>query len=401
MRLKVLLISDHYADDQRLGGPDLPNPYGTIVPSQSIPTPEAIALADYVFVVGPLGSEETAIALAGSIQLGIEAGTVAVYVYPASVPTHDQIFLERLGVPLRTAGIAFSKPTAVAEPFYRYISRFGNGGVTFEADEGEVLARHPSDGGAAAIYRRLGGGVLYVLPYQTTGEHADFVTDLFRAVEDHHEGVLDGVPEHLASFRLHGESDVLELIVQLEEKLAGVRGEADQLARFRMLVGPLQDQALEDLVIEALNAILEPTGCAAEDREDVGKEDFWIVNADGGDIALAEAKGIGSHVRNEHVNQVDNFRGDLERTAAELPGLLVVNIFRRSSDLEQKQLPVHPTVVATARRQNVLVLRGIDLYNLLSRSRESETTGAEFLTHLQGGGGWLEVGDNGLQLHTD
>lgn len=60
---------------------------------------------------------------------------------------------------------------------------------------------------------------------------------------------------------------------------------------------------------------------------------------------------------------------------------------------------MHPTVVATARRQNVLVLRGIDLYNLVSQARKDEGVGDDFLKHLLGGGGWLEVTETGRKLH--
>jgi hypothetical protein len=148
--------------------------------------------------------------------------------------------------------------------------------------------------------------------------------------------------------------------------------------------------ALETLIIDALSVVLEGSGYMAEDREDVGAEDFLIVGPEG-DFALAESKGIGSHVRREHVNQVDNHRSAAGRDVDEFPGLLVVNIFRNTAGMGERLLPASDEVVRQADRQNVLILRGVDLYYLVSRKLAGEDAAGELIGALGAHGGWLEV----------
>jgi hypothetical protein len=129
-------------------------------------------------------------------------------------------------------------------------------------------------------------------------------------------------------------------------------------------------------------------------------EDFWIVGPEG-DFALAEAKGIGSHVRRQDVSQVEMHRAELhaDEDAPPPPGLLIINVHRGSDDLGKRRMPVHPNVASHAARHDVLILRGVDLYALLGRTLAGESVGAELVEMLNSGGGWLEVSDSGLMLH--
>jgi hypothetical protein len=172
---------------------------------------------------------------------------------------------------------------------------------------------------------------------------------------------------------------------------------ADEKGRFRHLVGSLQGTPLERLIIDALNVVLEGSRYTAEDREDIGAEDFLIVGPDG-DFALAESKGIGSHVRREHVNQVDNHRSAAGRDVDEFPGLLVVNILLDAKSLDERLLPVSDDVVRQADRQNVLILRGADLYYLVSRKLAAEDAAGELLGALGAHGDWLEVTEDAALL---
>lgn len=193
---------------------------------------------------------------------------------------------------------------------------------------------------------------------------------------------------------------MLQRIGVVDEELSRLRATAGDLARFRLLVAGATGQTLEDLSISALNRVLRSTPARAEDRADVGREDFWVTSAEG-DLALAEVKGIGTHVRRENVNQVDNGRSELDRAVEDLPGLLIVNIFRNEDDLDKRILPVSPDVVRHSARLNVLTMRTWDLFHLLSLAIADEAVGSRFLEMLtQGGGGWLEV-DEEMRFHRE
>jgi len=82
------------------------------------------------------------------------------------------------------------------------------------------------------------------------------------------------VHDYLAQLRLPGDDDVLAEVASLRGSLMGAENEAARLKHFRLLVGPLQDTALEELVIETLNEILAGSGYKAEDRPEASGEDF-------------------------------------------------------------------------------------------------------------------------------
>jgi hypothetical protein len=127
-------------------------------------------------------------------------------------------------------------------------------------------------------------------------------------------------------------------------------------------------------------------------------EDFWIVGPDG-DAALAEVKGINTNVRREDVNQVDNHREVIGRPQ-EFPGLLVVNIFRGHSGLDQRELAISGQTLSRAANSNVLILRTRDLYNLLIRKLDGADAGQELMDALDTGGGWLAVTHDSASVRT-
>lgn len=300
--------------------------------------------------------------------------------------------------------LAGLKPAEVSHPaFTEYVTVFGRSAQSFDGlgEDVELLAevRHGEDLVPTAFCYTRGAGALYVIPYQLAGA-GGFLASLISAVEDHRSGATTELPScWTGGLRLAGEQELLDDIDHRQTEIDNLRVRADQLSRFRHLVGSLQDTALETLIIDALNVVLEGSGYTAEDREDVGAEDFLIVGPDG-DFALAESKGIGSHVRREHVNQVDNHRSAAGRDVDELPGLLVVNVFRNAESLEERLLPVSDDVVRQADRQNVLILRSADLYHLVSRKLATQDASGELLGALGGHGGWLEVKEDAARWPT-
>lgn len=245
------------------------------------------------------------------------------------------------------------------------------------------------------------GGRLYVVPYfvaDFADSHVRLTDSLVRAVARHIEESSADTPAYLAELRLPTEQPLLDGIAKRREALRCLEARAEQMERFRMMLGTFKDRQLENLVVEALNIVLEPIGYRAEDREETSNEDFWICGPDG-DIALAEVKGINSGIGRGNVNQVDNHRERYGRAPEDLPGLLIVNQHRLATDLPPKlDEHVHPDVRRHAKRQNVLVLRTADLYRLLGRTLGGEAVGLELIKHLSAGGGWLQVSEGGTSL---
>jgi hypothetical protein len=408
----VVLLSDTYDEWSEFGewSPDLPNLGSGEVfvgsPSSGRwPSLEDASGAQLVIVLGPLVSAPYADQLAGVLRIAVRNhGTLVVLAYPGDLTSPaDALLLDALtGVDVQSRRPVGERISASAPAFDRYFELYGRTLVQFNrADHALTLAE--LGGEPCAFTLGAGAGAIYVLPYSVANlaqSHDQFVQDLIAAVRAHRGGAAEPLPDFVADLRLPGEDAVLDEIDRLSTRLTKLQTQADQLEGYRHLIGNLSGDPFEELVIDSLNVVLDGTDHHAEDREDVGAEDFWIV-APGGDHALAEAKGIGSHVRRRDVSQVEMHRAEVQgEEDSELPGLLIVNVFRSADQLERRQLPVSDDIARHAARLNVLILRGWDLYQLVARALADPETGRQFLAQLSAGGGWLEVTPEALSLHT-
>jgi hypothetical protein len=403
--IEVVLLCDAY----RSWSPDIPNLGSGEVfagsPSRGeIPSLEVASRVRLVVVLGLLESQAYADQLAGVLGMVVrDHGTVVVLAYPGDPGSEaDAHLIHTLtGAGVRSR-ILRERVSARTPAFAKYFELYGRTLVQFNCPD-DALTLGEVQGEPCAFTLPVGAGSIYVLPYAVADlerSHAALVQDLVEAVRAHRGGGAEPIPDFLTDLRLPREDEVLHEIEEVSTRLMELQTEADRLEGYRHLVGNLSGDPFEELVIESLNVVLDRTDHYAEDRDDVGAEDFWIV-APGGDRALAEAKGIGSHVRRRDVSQVEMHRAETQgEEDVELPGLLVVNIFRSTDELERRQLRVSDDIARHAARLNVLILRGWDLYQLVARALADPETGRQFLAQLSMGGGWLEVTPEVLSLHT-
>jgi hypothetical protein len=373
------------------------------VPPPEVPDPQNVVQADVILFVGSGGDTDWANQVAGAIRRQIEtAGAVLIVAYERVIEGAVETFLGRFGVAAERVAAA-APVQAVEESFAEYFDVFGRS-QSRVADAGlDVLGRaesEPTGIFCASAAGSRGNGAIYVVPYYFAGaQKQNFTRLLLGAVESHRADAGDSIPDFLGELHLPGEEDLLGEIGRVEANLSDLTGQAKELERYRLLLSTRgTGQALEDLVIESLNAVLSETGYRAEDREDERVEDFWIVGPEESDFALAEAKGANSNVSLDDVNQVDSHR-ERAGQAPEFPGLLVFNVFRKRPNLEDRQQDVPSHAVMRATGSNVLILRTFDLYKLVGRKMADDDAGNELLDALRARGGWLEVSDGGVHLH--
>src|ERR671935_1289605 len=83
----------------------------------------------------------------------------------------------------------------------------------------------------------------------------------------------DRFPEYLDELELPGEAEIHQQIADLKGELAAATAKVDGLNHWKLLVGELSGDPFENLVVEALNLVLEGTGYVAEERPD----GIWLV----------------------------------------------------------------------------------------------------------------------------
>ena len=374
--------------------------------ASGIPEPARLAGVEYLIVVSPFVSHPQASELGGALRLFANSGTTVVSLYPGKVEGADHLLFDQL-LPDGSGLGQFIPlvPTPALDPvFSDYLTAYGRSGTYLNSPAEGTVALGGTPDRVAAFAEPVGQGRIYVLPYfvgDFTVSYNAVVGSVLRAVEGHQTGSKITFPQYVEDLLLPGEEDLSRRIEKLQIEVEEAKAKATHLRNFRHLLGHASGSTLESLIVEALNLVLEDTEVSVEDREDTGVEDFWLV-APEGDIALAEAKGIGGHVKRQNVNQVDDHRDQHDLKPEELPGLLVVNVFRNTdgTDAEQRSLPVSPDVLAHARRNNVLILRTRDLFFLLYQRLGGAGVGQTLLDSLMGGGGWLEASKDSCELHT-
>ena len=128
-------------------------------------------------------------------------------------------------------------------------------------------------------------------------------------------------------------------------------------------------------------------------RKEAFREDLMLVDSEGESVALVEVKGVSRGVAREHVNQADSHR---ERNAMppEFPSLLIINThIKNSMAVADKDQSVPAEQIQHAARNNILVLRTLDLLNLASLHLSDKLTSEEVVELLTKSRGWLRVGD--------
>jgi hypothetical protein len=407
----VMVIGDSFTSANLLTNEVIVHTYGK---DDGVPTPDELANVDVAIVHGPLTNEHRALELAGAISLALERGATIVFGYapPQLTEVDQKVLIHFVGsfqpVPFQSLRPAARSP--MPHPAFReYVTLHGQTQLGFRdlPDGAEPLAHaletsEPCVTLPCAFAYSVAAGLVYVVGCHTAGTERQMTLRLVEAVTAHAEGSLARTPAFFDEIRLPGEPDLIDQIAATEVELADLRNRKDDLTRHKTLVGHLRDQALEAVVIDELNVVLDGSGWRAEDIEERYGEDFRLMN-DGLEAAIGESKAAAGSVTAMHVAKVNGHRAervDAGEDVENLPGLLVVNVFRNDDALGRRRDDrVDSKVVRSARRSNVLVLRTWDLYELVARRLSGGDDSAELIRAITDGGGWLEVTPEGPTLH--
>lgn len=385
--------------------------------SLDVDVPSAATLVDFtdVVVFGRLLDGRKAALLGAACKAAVRQspGMTIAYAYPGTLSDVDELFLRELDpdvLPLLHLDDTWRPSCSPRSSFAGFITEFGlYTQVRFGHDVDSIVATVDASQPNGCAYRN---GHLVVVPYQCSGSGAAFMAcaqRLVRAILDDDLGAPAGtLPTFLIEppmLRLHGEQAVLDDRDRLREELAAREEQAASLLAYRQLLGFLDGLPLEALVRACLDEVLAPAELKTLDLDDVGKEDFWIVEAgevpSGGEprrVAVAESKACSGGVTRPHVNQVTRHRADAD-LGGEFPGLLVVNQMRGREDIGPRREDVPAGPLSDAVRMNVTILRTWDLYWLVSLARQDAERAAQALVRaLNDGGGWLKVEPDGTAV---
>lgn len=194
------------------------------------------------------------------------------------------------------------------------------------------------------------------------------------------------IPSWIESFKFSSELKLQNEKEQLETEIVDIENNLKKLKSFKRIL--MHDgELLVNAVIETLK---KGFGLNINETDDL-REDFKINGSDGNPIIFGEIKGTNAGVKREHVNQADSHRERAE-LPSEFPSILIINTnIKNSRTLKEKDKEVPQEQIIKAKRENILVLRTLDLLNLLNLYLDKKITQEGVLKLFQENSGWLKV----------
>jgi hypothetical protein len=272
-----------------------------------------------------------------------------------------------------------------------FFSMYGAAWTSITPGYGDIGTKTLASVGRTSVSIIIDGNI-FAIPTLIPRESGSALEDYFRTLV---EGIVplwqrlkDDLPGWATEYLFADEAIIRKEHSELSVELAEIEAHLNRVDRLkRVLVS--QGEPLVDAVVELLEEALR----LRTKREESFREDLALLDAKGKAVALAEIKGVSKGVTREYVNQADSHR-ERNGLPPEFPSLLIINTaMRNSTSIAGKDQVVAPEQVQHAARNNVLIIRTLDLLNLASLHTSGKLTSKEVIDLLTLSRGWLRVGN--------
>lgn len=201
------------------------------------------------------------------------------------------------------------------------------------------------------------------------------------------------IPDWVDQYRFEKEKILIHENEENLKKIEIANRQIEQFRHFKSILHESGDNLLSS-VVEVMNKGFEFKVV----QKDEFKEDIQIVSESNEPLLLVEVKGTNSGIKNENINQTDTHR---ERNGFKqsFPAILIINtVIKNARTLAEKDHPVGEEQIKHAVRNGVLILRTLDLLQLLKMHLEGKIGKEEVLKLLLENKGWLRVTPEKLEV---
>tara|TARA_R110001592_G_scaffold363263_1_gene682778 strand:- start:385 stop:1695 length:1311 start_codon:yes stop_codon:yes gene_type:complete len=194
------------------------------------------------------------------------------------------------------------------------------------------------------------------------------------------------LPDWIDEFEFSEEKALSDEQQALEARISEIEGRRSVLRKYKsslILSG-------DELAACTSEIFLHGFGIPVDTKDEL-REDFKVLDAEGNPVLLCEVKGTNKGVKREYVNQADSHR---ERSGLqdEFPTTLIVNTnIRNSRTIAEKDQDVAKEQVLHAVKMNILIIRTLDLLELLKIYLDDQLTIEQIMDLLTTNNGWLKV----------
>ena len=203
------------------------------------------------------------------------------------------------------------------------------------------------------------------------------------------------IPAWVDEFKFEHEKSLISARQEAQNKVAEIDKQLAELGKFKRIIVTSDDSLVDDVCYVLRNGF----GLKVDDSDE-GREDLRVIDDKGNSIVFIEVKGTNSGVKREYVNQTDSHR-DGAQLPPEFPAVLLINThIKNARTLEEKDQEVALEQVKHATLSNVLILRSLDLLQLLRLYRQERLSRGEFIGLLTKNVGWLRVRGDQAEILT-
>ena len=182
------------------------------------------------------------------------------------------------------------------------------------------------------------------------------------------------------------EQQVHARIAEMESEIGRLKAQLEDSRKAKQILF-LTGGALRDEVVKFFTNGLAMSAKISEQT----KESFWLVaEALGEEWGFGEARDSVGNVSREMLARAMISRHDCGKPD-DFPGLLVVNTFSDTTDLDERDQPPPVDIIKRASEDHILLVRTLDLLRLHQKEQAGFAGMNEFEEAFRGGGGWFEV----------
>jgi hypothetical protein len=273
--------------------------------------------------------------------------------------------------------------------FERFLGRYGAACSYFQNYNDGIELRVIAELGSETVGLILGNKIFFVptlIPENDKNIIEEYFTLLAEALISVRKKLTFEIPSWADSFEF---SDEKGLKSENDALMKKVRDNNEKLQEFRTFKKALilSGELLVDSVINVFKKGFE----FSLDTEDELREDFKILDEDGKPIVFVEVKGTNKSVKREHINQCDSHRERAD-LPTDFPSILVINThIKNARNIDEKDQEIAGEQIKHAVKNNVLILRTLDLLRLLSLKFDRDIHKNEIISLLNINSGWLKV----------
>jgi len=275
------------------------------------------------------------------------------------------------------------------EEFELYMRYYGRPTTVFELPQDLPTERH--------AIAWLGNGVvgmeidaqLFFLPFESSRRTLEVATHILTlltaAINQYRRDRIIAVPDWVDEFHFKSEEPLYLEINDLLGKLNRLESELASLKDYKAILASSGIYLRNKLV--ALFESVFGLKVQCMDRE----ERLLVVKDDDSPLALVESEGIQGPVQMASIERLARARKQ-HGLSDSFPAVLLINNDMAITNIgERSATTIAPGILENAVRQNVLVMRSIDLLFLLNHLEKSPNKKRRMLDLLTSGGGWLKA----------